>query len=111
MARLVYNKAVVEKDKECLADLRRIVRKPNFMPRNFQEIISEIFVTCYLGTKNSSRDTLDRADRVAKGIGAHHFPVTIDDTYKEVIELFKRSTGKTPRFCSQGGTYTEDLAL
>ena len=39
MARLVFNKAVVDGDKECLSDLRRIVRKPNFMPGCYQEIV------------------------------------------------------------------------
>lgn len=81
MARLVYHKAIVEGDGECMADLRRIVRKPEFTPRSYQEIVNEIFVTCYLGTVNSSEDTLNRADRVAKGIGSHHFAVTIDDIY------------------------------
>ena len=81
MARLVFQKAIVEGDSECLADLRRVVRKPDFLPKKYQDIVNEIFVTCYLGTKNSSKDTLMRADRVANGIGAHHFAVTIDDAY------------------------------
>ena len=58
-----------------------MVRDPNFTPQSFEEITGKLFVTCYLGTKNSSIDTKSRADRVAKGIGAQHFAVTIDDAY------------------------------
>jgi len=61
------------------------VRKPDFVPSSYKDIVRELFVTCYLGTKNSSADTLNRADRVAKGIGSQHFAVTIDDAYDKII--------------------------
>lgn len=54
MARIVYRKAIVDGDVECMADLRRIVCKPDFTPRNYKEIVNELFVTSYLGTENSS---------------------------------------------------------
>ena len=79
MARLVFRKAIDEGDAHTLADLRRIVRDESFTPKSYNDIVNQLFVTCYLGTKNSSADTLDRADRVAKGINSHHFAVTIDE--------------------------------
>jgi NAD+ synthase (glutamine-hydrolysing) len=60
----------------------------SFSPKTYQEIINEIFVTCYLGTKNSSKDTLDRAQRLAKGIGARHFNVTIDEAYDAIVKIY-----------------------
>lgn len=89
MARLVYTKAIVQNDQQCLSDLRRIVRNDKFTPRNYQEIVNELLVTCYMGTKNSSTDTLDRAAKVAKGIGSHHFAVTIDDAYDKIIDIMQ----------------------
>lgn len=111
MARLVYERAILQRDAECLSDLRRITRKPDFQPTCFQDIVKELFVTCYLGTKNSSKDTLSRADRVATGIGAQHFAVTIDDAYNAILKIMTQATGKVPQFTSKGGSYTEDLAL
>lgn len=89
MSRLVYRRAIEEGDQNCLADLRRIVRNETFTPTKYQDIVNQLLVTCYMGTKNSSQDTLDRADRVASGIGAHHFAVTIDDAYAEIIKIME----------------------
>ena len=57
-------------------------------------------MTCYMGTKNSSNDTLDRAARVAKGLGSHHFAVTIDDAYDQIIKIMEQATNKVPKFTS-----------
>jgi len=70
-----------------------------------------VLVTSYLGTKNSSEETLSRAQRLAEGIGAHHLTIGIDEAYEALVHIFEKATGKTPRFEVQGGTYTEDLAL
>jgi NAD+ synthase (glutamine-hydrolysing) len=58
---------------EALSTLRRIVKIKDFTPTKYQDIVNQVFVTSYLGTKNSSKETLDRANRIAEGIGAHHF--------------------------------------
>lgn len=111
MARLVFKKAIEEGDAHTLADLRRIVRDESFTPKSYNDIVNQLFVTCYLGTKNSSADTLDRADRVAKGINSYHFAVTIDEAYEQLIKIMEQATGKRPKFTSEGGSYPEDLAL
>ena len=89
MSQLVFRKAILEGDEHCLADLRRLVRDPKFRPSSYQDIVNQLFVTCYLGTKNSSHDTLDRAKRVAEGIGSYHFAVTIDDAYEKIIKIME----------------------
>ena len=68
-------------------------------------------MTSYLGTKNSSKDTLERADKLAEGIGSYHLAVTIDDAYDEIVKILEKATGKKPQFTLHGGSYTEDLAL
>jgi NAD+ synthase (glutamine-hydrolysing) len=50
--------------------------------------VHELFVTCYLGTINSSIVTNSRAKRLAEGIGALHYEVGIDDIYASVIVAF-----------------------
>jgi len=73
--------------------------------------VGRIFVSSYLGTKNSSVETKSRADRIASEIGSHHLAVTIDDAYDEIVKILTKSTGKTPNYTLHGGSYTEDLAL
>ena len=70
-----------------------------------------MLVTAYLGTDNSSEETRSRAQRLAEGIGAHHFELKIDDACASIVNTFEQATGKRPKFESQGGSYAQDLAL
>jgi len=96
---------------DTLSDLRKVVKKQDFMPKSYQEIVNQLLVTCYLGTENSSQATNDRAKKVADSIGSKHFDVTIDDAYNAIVGIFKQSTGKTPQYESEGGSRSEDIAL
>lgn len=64
-----------------LADLRRVVKDENFLPQKYQDIMREIFVTAFLGSAYSSKETHDRAKRVAEGIGSLHLDLNIDEAY------------------------------
>jgi NAD+ synthase (glutamine-hydrolysing) len=75
------------------------------------ELCYQILHTVYLGTSNSSTNTLDRAKRLSGSIRSYHNSVVIDDIVSAVLNVFAAFTGKTPRFVSQGGTMAEDLAL
>lgn len=50
-------------------DLRKITGVPDFSPNNAQEICERLLVTCYMGTENSSKETKDRANGLARLIG------------------------------------------
>jgi NAD+ synthase (glutamine-hydrolysing) len=52
-----------------------------------------------------------RAKTLAEGIGSHHLNVTIDEAYNAIANIFKNSTGMTPKFKVHGGSETSDLAL
>ena len=54
--------------------------------------MNELLVTAYLGTKNSSIDTQDRAKRVAEGLGSYHFDMNIDDIYDSMVKVFNAAT-------------------
>ena len=56
----------------------------------------EILTTCYMGSKNSSKETRDRAEELSKEIGTRHFNVEIDKVTQSFNELFKDTTGMTP---------------
>lgn len=44
----------------------------NYIPTDPKELASRIFVTCYMGTENSSEETRKRASNLAEEIGSHH---------------------------------------
>ena len=44
----------------------------NYIPTNPKEFAGRIFVTCYMGTENSSEETRKRASNLAEEIGSHH---------------------------------------
>lgn len=56
MAIFVFN-SIKSGNLETLETLRKVVRRNDFMPTKYQDIVSEIFVTAYLGTKNSGQET------------------------------------------------------
>lgn len=111
MCRMVFQ-AIQDGNQQALIDIRRIVKDQTFVPSTYQDIVSKMFVTAYLGTANSSDTTRDRAKRVSAGLGALHYDVNIDQIYNAFIDVFSVSHGgKEPKYESQGGTYTEDIAL
>jgi len=54
MAKLVFESITIDKNMETLAILRKVVKDEEFMPKTYQDIVGQVFVTAYLGTKNSS---------------------------------------------------------
>lgn len=110
MSKIVFE-SIQGGNAETLATLRRIVKNEKFTPAKYQDIVNQLLVTCYLGTKNSSAETLGRSKRVAEALGSHHFEIGIDEAYDSIKGIFEKATGKFPKYTLEGGSYTEDLAL
>lgn len=91
MANIVFQD-IQSGNQETLETVRRIIGKKDFNPSKFQDIVNELLVTAYLGTKNSSTDTQDRAKRVAEGLGSYHFDMNIDDIYDSMVKVFNAAT-------------------
>ncbi|TKY84625.1 hypothetical protein EX895_006527 [Sporisorium graminicola] len=99
---------------QVLADVRRICNEKEgsmWIPATPQELCNRIFVTCYMGTENSSDETRQRAKDLAADIGAYHIDLNMDLVIRAIITLFSTVTGATPRFRVHGGTPAENLAL
>ena len=56
-------------DSKVLSDVRRIVCDGEYVPDNPKELCGRLFVTCYMGTENSSQETKSRAACLAEQIG------------------------------------------
>ena len=101
-------------NQQVIQDARRIVGEAEdstYTPTSAQEFASRILHTCYMGTKNSSKETHQRAKAVAKEIGAYHLSVNIDTLVTAMTSLFVNITDRTPRFKVEGGSNAENLAL
>lgn len=64
-----------------------------------------------MGTTNSSSDTRGRAKALANFIGSFHLDIGIDTIVEACLMVFYLATKMNPRFKSNGGTSTENLAL
>ena len=95
-----------------LSDVRRVVADPSYKPSDPKELANRIFVTVYMGTKNSSMETRNRAALLAKQIGSHHLPINIDNAVSAFIGIFAEAhQGRIPKFKAHGGTIRENVAL
>lgn len=96
-------------------DVRRVMGyapDSNFIPESPQDIAHAVLHTVYMGTSNSSTVTKARAAALAAQVGAFHYSLSIDSIVTAVLGVFKFvSGGRMPRYLSEGGTATEDLAL
>ncbi|EGC33152.1 glutamine-dependent NAD(+) synthetase [Dictyostelium purpureum] len=99
-------------NKQVLHDARRIANAPeDYFPTDAREYASRIFFTAYLGSKNSSKETRERAALISKDIGAVHKEVDIDEITGAFGGAFGQISQKQPQFKVYGGTVRENLAL
>ncbi|XP_078405626.1 glutamine-dependent NAD(+) synthetase isoform X1 [Cetorhinus maximus] len=98
-------------NQQVIEDAQRIVSDPHYIPKDPQEFCRRIFITCYMASENSSRDTCNRAKELAEQIGSYHINLNIDPAVKAMIGIFSLVTGKLPQFSVHGGCRRENLAL
>lgn len=110
MCRLVFA-AVEDQNTMVLSDLRMLAKEANFTPRSPQDVAGKLFYTSFMGTKNSSTETRERAKKLATAVGAYHLDMNMDSLVDSVIKVFEIATGKRPIFKIFGGSQTENLAL
>jgi len=110
MAQLVV-RAVAAGNAQVLKDARKVVGDQSYTPTDPAEFCNRIFVTVYMGSKNSSKETRDRAAKLSEEIGSLHLSIAIDMVVDAFMSLFSLVTGKTPRFKVHGGSEIENLAL
>jgi len=110
MCYLVFSE-INKNNMHVLNDLRAIVHDNNYTPTNPNDLCSKLFVTCYMGTENSSAQTKARAQELASQIGSTHLSIVIDIAVKAIVEIWNTTMKIVPRFRARGGTTIENLAL
>ena len=64
MCQRIYEEITVKNNVHVLKELRKILRLPEdstYIPSNRNEICNSILCTCFIGTKNNSNETKERA--------------------------------------------------
>lgn len=111
MCRLVV-KSAQEGNKQVIEDARRIAHQgEDYVPQDPREFAGHLFHTCFMGTEHSSKETRERAKKLAEVIGSYHTDLNMDAVVKSIHTLFTYVTGKTPTYKVHGGSQTENLAL
>ena len=104
-------KAIDRGDEQTLADVRRVVGDPGYTPSDPKELCGRVFITCYMGSENSSEETRARAKKLAQQIGSYHMTIAIDTAVTAIIGIFSTTTGLIPKFKVRGGSVRENLAM
>lgn len=99
------NKSVTEQ-------VKRIARYSDDMPSTPHDLCNQIFHTVYMGmSRQSSKETRQRAKDLAEQIGSHHIDLDIDEVYNGQKSLVSSALGFDPKFKVEGGSWAENLAL
>ena len=110
MCRMVV-RAVQRGESHVTDDVRRIVGDPSYVPVDARELCNRLFITCYMGSSNSSAETRKRAADLSSQVGSYHLSLVIDAAVSAVLNIFATVTGLIPKFRVEGGSLRENLAL
>nr|CAH0100316.1 unnamed protein product [Daphnia galeata] len=110
MCRMVVT-SVQNGDSHVIDDVRRIVGDPSYIPDDPRELCNRIFITCYMGSSNSSAETRQRAKDLSDQLGSYHLTLAIDAVVSAALNIFTVVTGLVPKFRVDGGSLRENLAL
>jgi len=110
MCKLVMKEYIAGKNEQLTKDVSKVVGE-GVVVRNAEELCNLVLHTTYMGTSNSSQQTLRRAGTLASNMGSYHLNANIDSMISSVVGVFTAITNRRPVFQSAGGTSGEDLAL
>ncbi|KAJ9355667.1 putative glutamine dependent NAD+ synthetase [Paecilomyces variotii] len=111
MCRLVIE-ACEAGNEQVIADVRRLARYTDSIPKTPQELCNQLFHTIYMGmSKQSSKETRQRAKDLSAAIGSYHVDLDIDEVYNAQRNLIVNALNFEPKFKVEGGSVTENLTL
>lgn len=82
------------------------------LPKTPQELCNRVLHSIYMGmSKQSSKETRQRAQDLSQAIGSYHINLDIDSVYEAQKDLIKTSLGHDTKFKMEGGSEAENLTL
>jgi len=102
-----------------LAEVRKITKRPSYVPSSWQDLCGKIFVTCYMASQYSGEETTSRAAALAEAIGANHTSIAIAPITTAIQQTFQNAQfhsdridrSKVKKDVSWDSTASEDIAL
>lgn len=94
-----------------IKSVKKIVKDENFIPKSEKELCSKILFSSYLSTKFNSDETRKSAEFISNEIGCSHVEVDIEKIYDQFKLTINSSLNISPKFLSEGGSFSEDLSL
>ncbi|KAL8776471.1 MAG: hypothetical protein Q9194_003126 [Teloschistes cf. exilis] len=111
MCRLVITE-MQSGNEQVIKDVKRLARFSEHLPETAQDLCYQLFHTIYLGmSRQSSKDTRQRAKDLSTAIGAYHVDLDIDEVYEAQRNLIVNTLDFEPRFKVEEGTNTENMVL
>ncbi|MCJ1336887.1 glutamine-dependent NAD(+) synthetase [Bachmanniomyces sp. S44760] len=110
----LVTEAMRNANEQVIKDAKRIVGEPEdseWQPADAKELCGRLFHTCFMGSKNSSKETRKRAGELSRDIGAYHIDIDIDMVTTAIVNVFSIWSKWTPRFQSNGGSAMESISL
>jgi NAD+ synthase (glutamine-hydrolysing) len=108
-------KALGQGNKQVQMDVNRfspLEGGEDWKPESASALCGQLLSSVYMGMeKNSSPETRERAQQLATFLGSNHVDMNIDKMVTAFESTFLEATGFQPKFKSDGGSLTEDLAL
>ncbi|CAL1540924.1 unnamed protein product [Lymnaea stagnalis] len=98
-------------NKNVLGDIQRITGQSDYVPTDPRELANRLFMTCYMGSENSSTETKNYAAELADQIGSYHMGIAIDIAVDALLKIFSTAFGIIPKFKAHGGSLRENLAM
>ncbi|RYP68382.1 hypothetical protein DL770_008450 [Monosporascus sp. CRB-9-2] len=100
-------------NEQVIADVKRLAKySDGKIPDTPEELCNQIFHTVYMGmSKQSSKETRQRAKDLAAAIGAYHCNLDIDEVYEAQRNLIVNTLNFEPKFKVEGGSVSENLTL
>ncbi len=111
MARIVID-ACKAGNKQVIADVKRLSKPIEELPKTPQELCNRLFHTIFMGmSKQSSRETRARAKLLSEAIGSYHIDLDIDEVYNAQRNLIVQALNLEPKFKVEGGSTAENQTL
>lgn len=110
MCRLVIS-AIKDDNQSVIATVKRLFGD-SALPQTPQELCHRVLHTVYMGmSKQSSRETRERAKVLSEAIGSYHINLDIDSVYHAQKNLVQSTLGLDAKFKVEGGSEAENLML
>lgn len=110
MCRLAMS-ALDDGNETVIATLKRLFGDAP-LPKTLQELCNRVLHTVYMGmSKQSSRETRQRAKDLAASIGSYHLNTDIDEIYEAQKKLVSTTLHADFKFRMEGGSEAEGLML